>query len=330
MPVEPEREETRIIDNATVDEVVDIDAAINAVESAFRAYTDGNAEMPAKSYVDVPAENGDFRSMPAAVGDQTGVKWVNVHPDNDERFGLPTVMGLIVYTDPASGYPLAVLDGTSITRLRTGAAAGVATDVLAASDASSLGLLGAGEQAHTQLAAVAAVRDLDTVVVSDLDPDAVTRFRNEESDQDVTIQSGSPQDVAGCDIVSTTTPSRDPILKAEWVDDGTHINAMGADAVGKQELETDLTTTAAVFVDDWEQCSHSGEINVPVSEGVFSEGDCAGTLGSALAGDIDQSRNDMTVFDSTGLAIQDIAVAAVTHEEAVNKGLGEPIDILGV
>ncbi|ELY87543.1 ornithine cyclodeaminase [Natrialba hulunbeirensis JCM 10989] len=320
---------TRIIDSDAVTELVDHEEAIDAVEAAFQAHATGDAQMPAKSYIDIPEENGDFRSMPAAVGEGAGVKWVNVHPDNPERFGLPTVMGLVVYSDPASGYPLAVIDGTNLTRIRTGAAAGVATDHLAREDAETLGLLGAGQQSHTQLAAIAAVRDLSEVVVADLDDEAIERFIEAESDRDLTVRGGSPEEVAGCDVISTTTPSREPILREEWVEPGTHINAMGADAEGKQELATDLLLSADVVIDDWEQCSHSGEINVPTAAGDFERDDVYGLLGDLV--DSEQGRPDaeaVTIFDSTGLAIQDTAVGSVVYEAAVADDVGTVTQIV--
>ena len=211
-----------------------------------------------------------------------GVKWVNVHPDNPDRFGLPTVMGLVVYSDPESAYPLAVIDGTELTRFRTGAAAGVATRHLAPPDTDLLGLLGAGVQARTQLAAIATEFDLAEVVVSDLNESAVEAFIEKESHRDCEIVGGTPEELGRCDVVSTTISSRDPILDAEWIDEETHINAMGADAPGKQELNPAILDCAAVVADDWEQCSHSGEINVPVADGTFVREDVAATAGEVV------------------------------------------------
>ena len=191
-------------------------------------------------------------------------------------------MELVVYSDPESAYPLAVIDGTELTRFRTGAAAGVATRHLAPPDTDLLGLLGAGVQARTQLAAIATEFDLAEVVVSDLNESAVKAFIKKESHRDCEIVGGTPEELGRCDVVSTTISSRDPILDAEWIDEETHINAMGADAPGKQELNPAILDCAAVVADDWEQCSHSGEINVPVADGTFVREDVAATAGGVV------------------------------------------------
>lgn len=302
---------------------------IDSIEEAFVAYQNGDATMPPKSYIDLDEVNGDFRSMPAAVDDSAGIKWVNVHPDNPKKYDLPTVMGVVIYSDPETAYPLAIMDGTVLTRLRTGAVAGVATRHLAPSDADTLGLLGAGQQAHTQLDAIANVVDLDKVVLTDLDDEAVKSFVQAERDRDIEVVGGTAEEVAGCDVISTTTPSRSPILKREWIQDGTHINAIGADAEGKQELESEILADANVVVDDWEQCSHSGEINTAVAEGVLDSDDVHADLSEVVTGVAESSDDtDITVFDSTGLAIQDVATARVVYESADEKGLGTAFNLI--
>lgn len=320
---------TLMIGPDELSDCVDMRNVIDAVEEAFRAYENGKAQMPSKSYIDLDEYNGDFRAMPAAVEDSAGIKWVNVHPDNPKKFDLPTVMGVVIYSDPETAYPLAIMDGTELTRYRTGAVAGVASRHLAPSNADSLGLLGAGQQAHTQLDAIANIVDLDRVVLSDLDDEAITQFIADESDRDIDILGGTPKEVAGCDVISTTTPSRDPILQREWIKDGAHINAIGADAEGKQELDSRILVETHVVVDDWEQCSHSGEINVPVSEGLIDRGDIYANLSEVVTGEAPKlDDDDITVFDSTGLAIQDIATARLIYEEADDQGLGTEFKLI--
>ena len=308
---------------------------VPALESAFAAYERGDAQMPAKSYIDLPQYNGDFRSMPAYLDagewDAAGVKWVNVHPDNEDRFDLPTVMGTMIYSSPETAFPLAIMDGTELTMHRTGAAAAVATDHLAVSDASSLGIVGAGVQAYTQLRGIASVRDIERVVVSDVDEAAVAAFVDAFADE-YDVQAGSPADAAACDVLSTVTPVRDPVVQREAVGDHTHINAMGADAEGKHELADQILLDAKLVIDDYDQTTHSGEINVPYNEGTLTDEDIYGSLGEIVT-DQREGRTDadgVTVFDSTGLAIQDVAAAHVVYEHANERDNGTEFDLLGV
>lgn len=292
---------------------------IPAVEDAFAAYEQGTAKMPPKSYIDLPEYNGDFRSMPAYLKteswDAAGIKWVNVHPENPNHHDLPTVMGTVIYSDPETAYPLAVMDGTVLTQKRTGAAAAVATDYLAIEDATSMGIIGAGVQSYTQLEAISQVRPIEEVVISDVDSAAVEAFIADFSGQ-FDIKQGSISEAAKCDVLSTVTPVEEPIVDEEDVGKRTHINAMGADAAGKQELSDDILLSGRLVIDDYDQCTHSGEINVPWSQGILDDTDLDAQLGQIVTGDRPGRRtNDgVTIFDSTGLAIQDIAAAHVVYQ----------------
>jgi alanine dehydrogenase len=310
-----------------------MDAVIDAVEDAFVAFERGSVQMPAKTYIDLPQYNGDFRAMPAYLDagewDATAVKWVNVHPDNPETAGLPTVMGLVIYADSQTGAPLAVIDGTVLTRKRTGAAAAVATDHLAIEDATSLGIVGAGIQSHTQLSAIASVRPIEEVVVSDVDEAATAAFVEQFPEFDV--RAGSVAEAAACDVLSTVTPVTEPIVEAGMPGEHTHINAMGADAEGKQELATDLLLDATVVIDELTQTTHAGEINVPWGQGLLDEDDIYGELGEIVTG-AKPGRDGIegvSVFDSTGLAIQDVATAHVVYEAAEQAGDGPSAALVG-
>lgn len=326
---------TLLLTSRAVDEEMPMAELIDAIEQAFAAYARDDVAMPAKSYIDLPQYNGDFRSMPAYLEgddwDAAGIKWVNVHPDNPDDHGLPTVMGTVIYSDPETAYPLAIMDGTVLTMKRTGAAAGVATDLLAVEDATSLGLIGAGTQAHTQLEAIAQVRDIEEVVVSDVDPDAVQSFVD-EYDEEFDVREGSIEEAGHCDVLSTVTPVRSPIVSREDVGEHTHINAIGADAQGKHEIETSVLQAAKLVIDDYDQCTHSGEINVPWSEGALDDDDLYGELGDVVVGTkAGRTPEDgVTVFDSTGLAIQDVAAAHVVYEHAQEHDIGTEFDLMGV
>jgi len=327
--------ETLLLNKDDVSENVQMADLIPAIEDAFAAYHTGDAQMPSKSYIDLPEYNGDFRSMPAYLDagdwDAAGIKWVNVHPDNPERYDLPTVMGTMVYSDPENAYPLAIMDGTELTMQRTGAAAAVATDYLAVEDATSFGVVGAGVQSYTQLEAISTVRDIEEVVVSDVNEDAVRAFVEHFEDR-FDVCEGSISDAGHCDVLSTVTPVEDPIVTREDVADHTHINAMGADAEGKHELADELLLDAKLVIDDHAQTTHSGEINVPYNAGVLGDDDIYGEVGELVTGVKDgrTAEDGVTVFDSTGLAIQDVAAAHVAYEHADEHDNGYAFDLLGV
>ncbi|MFC7026694.1 ornithine cyclodeaminase family protein [Halomicroarcula sp. GCM10025324] len=309
-------------------------AVIEAVEAAFAADARGHTIMPAKSYIDLPEYNGDFRSMPAYVNagdwDAAAVKWVNVHPDNPRDHDLPTVLGTLIYSDPETAFPLAVMDGTDLTRLRTGAAAAVATDHLAVADATSLGLVGTGVQSYTQLEAIATVRDIDEVVVADRSDEKQRAFVDHFADR-FDVRAGSIEDAAGCDVLSTITPVESPIVEREWLGEHTHVNAIGADAAGKHEHDDQTLLAAKLVIDDYEQCTHSGEINVPWSAGVLTDDDIYGEIGAIADGTLPGRTDEdgLTLFDSTGLAIQDVAAAHVVYENASEAGDGLDFSLVG-
>lgn len=322
----------------TTDEVEDnapMPAVVDAVRSAFAADARGNTQMPAKSYIELPAYNGDFRSMPAYLDagdwDAAGIKWVNVHPDNPGDHGLPTVMGTMIYSDPETAVPLAIMDGTELTTLRTGAAAAVATDELAIDDARSLGIVGAGAQSYTQLEAIATVREIESVVIADRNPDKQEAFIDHFAGQ-FDVRAGAIEAAAGCDVLSTVTPVREPIVDRDMLGPHTHVNAIGADAVGKHELADEILLDATIVIDNYEQCTHSGEINVPWSEGVLDDTDIHAELGEVVIGAVEgrSSAEEITVFDSTGLAIQDVATAHVVYEAAIERDNGTPFELLDV
>ncbi len=317
---------TRILTRSEVERVATMETAVVAVESAFAAFGRGEATMPPKVYLPIDDHDGDFRAMPARLGASAGIKWVNVHAQNRKRFGLPTVMAVYVLNDPASAFPLAVMDGTLLTALRTGAAGAVASKYLASPRPRTISFIGCGVQAHTLYAAHRVVFGDFEILVHDRNGDAAARFANEVGGTVTSLQRA-----AGADIVCTATPSRVPFLERDWVSRGAHINAMGADAPGKQELYPDLLRAASVYIDDIHQAEGSGEINVPLARGDIAIDDIAGTLGEVVAGALPKPAPDVTtVFDSTGLAIQDVAVARTIFDAALQRGIGTEVDLVGV
>jgi len=313
-----------------VKSVMDMHSDMQVVERAFRQHGLGKVQMPPKSYLYYTAYNGDLRTMPAYLEEEdiTGVKIVNVHPGNP-ALGLPTVMALIVLISPQTGAPIAIMDGTYLTDIRTGAAGGIAAKYLARKDSKVIGLVGAGNQARTQLEALSEVFEPELVKVTSRTKESCEQFIREAADiisceirYEETIEN-----VCDCDILVTTTPTRKPIVKAQWIKEGTHINAIGADAVGKEELDPELIIRSKIVVDDIVQALHSGEVNVPLFKHYISENDIHAQLGEVIVGlkPGRTSEEEITIFDSTGLAIQDVASAHLVYQRALSKGLGKQV-----
>jgi len=318
---------TLILSASEVKQLLSMGEVIKAVEGAFRACGEGMLEMTPKSYV--KAGDGDFRAMPACMADAASLKWVNSHPVNRTR-GLPTVMAVLIYSDPRTGFPLAVMDATEITAFRTGATAAVASRYLARKDSRTLGLVGAGKQAHSQLLAHMEVFDLELVRVYDVRAEATERFV--ASFPQVDVQGCSLEDTMSSDIVCTLTPAREPIIRRDWVLSGTHINAVGADAKGKQELDPAILNDAIVVVDDLHQAASGGEINVALAEGLFTVEQVHGTLAQIVTGQKEGrvSEDAITVLDSTGIALEDLAAARLVYQKACTAGRGLAVELVSL
>lgn len=271
--------------------------------------------------------------MPAYIKrlDRCALKWVNVHPCN-KAWGLPAVMAVIILSDPKNGLPLCIMDGTYATNLRTGAAGGVAAKYLARKNSQVVGMVGCGAQAKTQLQALHALFNIKEVKVWGHKNLYVKEFMKDI--RICNLKPASVEDIKDCvmdsDIIITTTPCRRPLVKLKWLKKGTHINAIGADARGKQELEAAILKKAKVVIDAWEQASHSGEINVPLKKRLISKKDIYADIGEIVAGKKKgrTTRDEMTVFDSTGLAIQDVAISNLIYETALKKKIGKWVTLI--
>ncbi|MEM0302498.1 MAG: alanine dehydrogenase [Archaeoglobaceae archaeon] len=318
--------ETLILSAEEVKKLITMKEAINVVENAFREYSLSKALMPPKVYLTF--EHGDLRAMPAYLMGYAGVKWVNSHPKNPEK-GLPSVMAVLILNNPSNGFPLAVMDATFLTSLRTGAAGGVAVKHLARKDSRVFGFIGCGKQARYQLLAIKELCKIELVKAFDVSKRAEENFKKFCESQGVNCELKEAKEVCDCDVLITTTPATKPVVRDEWIKKGTHINAIGADAPGKQELEIELLLRAKIVVDDMHQALHGGEVNVAVSKGIISEKDIHATLGEVVAG-LKKGREgkEITIFDSTGLAIQDIAVAKLVYEKAVERNAGKRIRLI--
>jgi alanine dehydrogenase len=302
-----------LFNGAQVREAVSPERAIDAVRDAFISYARGEWTMPPKVYVPAyPA--GDFRAMPALGGGHALLKWVTSFPGNPEQ-GLPTVTGLVVLSDASNGMLRAVLDAGAVTALRTGAAAVLAAETLGRSDAKVAAVIGAGVNGEAAARTFAARGR--KVVVWDVDP-RHAELVAERVGADV---ASSRDKALAADLVATVTPGREIVLTEGLLQPGQHASLMGADGPGKAEIAVAELARVRAFCDDWEQASHNGDLMHAVEAEVLGRNDVT-QLGDVLAGSAKGRTSDeeITVFDSTGLAIQDLAIAlaAMEHVDEVD------------
>ena len=304
---------------------------MGAVELAFKEDALGYAQNPPKVYLNFTKYNGDLRVMPAYLERQdiASVKLVSVHPDNSQKFSLPTVRGTIMLLDPINGSLLSIMGGKHITAMRTAAAGGIATKYLANRNSKVATFIGAGVQARAQLLVLLSVCPcLEEIRVWDISNEAVGAFISDmklKANQVKFVYSiNIAEAVQGADIIVTTTPSRKALVLDSWVSDGTHFNCIGADAPGKEELDPKILKRAKVIVDNYEQACHSGEVNVPLSKGIISKDDIWAELGEILTGKKAgrTSTQEITVFDTTGIAVQDAVTAKLVYTKSLQNKRG--------
>jgi len=281
--------------------------AIEHVRAAFAAHHAGAWTMPTKVYLDAPP-HGDFRAMPALGGGFAMLKWISSFPGNPAAHRLPTVMGVVCLSDAATSEPRMLLDARAVTALRTGAVAAVAARALARAGATSVGVIGCGLHGAWAARCLAAA-GYGPGVCADPRGEAATALAGE-----LGWSAGGRADALACDVVCCVTPGHEPVVGAGDLRPGLHLNMLGADGPGKAEATVDAVARCALFCDEWEQASHGGELTGAVEAGAIARADVT-ELGAVLAGAA-AGRADaeaVTLFDSTGLAIQDLAIAIAAH-----------------
>ncbi len=306
-----------MLDHDAVLQAVSPKAAIEATREAFLRHHRGEWVMPAKVYLDSPPY-GDFRAMPALGGELALLKWITSFPGNPEQ-GLPTVSGVVCLSDRRTGVPLALLDARAVTALRTGAVAAVAGRALARPDARTVGIVGCGLHGAWTARCLAAA-GYDAGVCFDPRADAAATLADELS-----WSVGSLAEALACEIVCTITPGAVVVVDAADLRPGQHLNMLGADGSGKAEASIAAVTACELYCDEWEQASHGGELAGAVAAGATTRADVT-ALGAVLAGDAPgrSGPDAVTLFDSTGLAIQDLAVAAEALKAARSGEVSAP------
>jgi len=324
----------RLLSADDIRSAISVAEAIEAVADGFAHLSSGSASVPLRTSLETSGGTSLF--MPAYLPDSetTALKMVSVCPDNP-RQGLPTVTAVVAVIDGRTGSPLALMDGNYLTALRTGAASGAATDLLARSDAKVLALFGAGAQGRTQLEAICTVRAIEEVRVFDPDRQASRRLVAEMAGQgrvptNVFLADSPRKAVENAGIVVTATTSHQPVFEGADIGPGTHINAIGAYTPEMRELDETIVSRAKIVVDTREGClAEAGDLIMPIQSGVISPADIYAELGEivrdAKAGR--ESEEEITLFKSVGTAVQDAAVARAALDRAGQRDLGTVVTL---
>lgn len=308
--------------------------AIEAMKRAFKQLYLGKATVPARIHIDVPEHNGTTLFMAGYLNEDKNiaVKIVSVFADNPEK-NLPVINAIVVIIDAETGIAQAILDGTYLTAIRTGAAAGAATDFLAREDASRAAIFGAGPQGRTQLEAMCAIRPIRQVWVFDISPEASQSFAREMAQKTAaTIQvARNPSEaVANADIICTATNSAHPVFNDRDIRPGTHINAVGVYKPHMQEVPADTVKRARIVVDSREaSMGEAGDLLLPIKQGIITQEHIYAELGEVVAGTKPgrTSEEEITLFKSVGIAVQDAAAASAVLTKAESLNLGSRIEL---
>jgi len=324
----------RILSAEDVRQALTMVDAIEAMKEAFAQLSTGKADMPVRASLEVPRHKGLALFMPAylSTDDAMAIKIASVFNDNPAK-GLPLIHALIVVLDAATGKPLAVMDGAYLTAFRTGAASGAATDVIARVDSRKVSVFGAGVQGRTQLEAVCTVRDIQEAWIYDIVPEQAHRFASEMG-QDLSLKIHVADDVReavqGSDIICTATTSSTPVFQDNDVKKGTHINAVGAYMPEMQEIPSETVARSKVVIDDKEaSLAEAGDLLIPIEQGIINEDQIYAELGEIIAGIKPgrESQEEITLFKSVGVAVQDVAAANLVLKAAEDMNLGVEFEL---
>jgi alanine dehydrogenase len=327
----------KIITREEVTKAVNMAEAIVTVKKAFIQLSSGKAEVPLRTQVSVEKQKGVTLFMPAylADSDAVGAKIVSVFPNNQKR-KLPTVHAVVIVVDAETGRPTAVMDGTYLTALRTGAASGVATDLLSRENARVAGIFGAGTQSRTQLEAICTVRTIEKVWIYDVVPSAASAYVKEMKKHgspipaDIFVAESPKQAVSDADIICAATTSFRPVFNDSDLKPGVHINGVGSYTPEMQEIPARTIVRSKVIVDSRQAAlAEAGDLIISIDGGLISDKHVHGEIGELAAGKISgrESREETTFFKSVGLAVQDVSVAELVLRRANELGLGLDVDI---
>lgn len=320
-----------LLSKSDVISLLDMNTTMNVVEKAFLELFEGSALMPQRTPIPVTEHEGVALFMPAMMKKlgALGTKIVTVYKNNVPKYNMPTVMGTILILDEKTGKTEAIMDGGYITAMRTGAVSGIATKYIAHPLAKTAAIIGSGIQAKTQVWATCEAINFDNYYVYSIDPpEKIDKFCKEMQDKHGIpfIRANSAEEaVRNADVLTLATSSAQPIIKYDWLRKGCHINGIGAHAPAMREIDEETVLNARIIADLSSAClAEAGEFIIPMNEGKFKPENIAGDLGAVISGTIAgrNSKDEITIFKSVGLAIQDVSTALAVFQQAKEKGVG--------
>lgn len=325
----------RILSRRDLELVLKIDEVIDVVDQAFAHLDRGQAAVPVRTAVEVGEHDGLLLVMPGYLSEMgaLGVKMVTVYPNNPARYAMPNVLGILVLIDCKTGEPVCVMDAAYLTAIRTGAVCAVATRYLARQDARSLGMVGTGAQAGGIATAICRVRGIHSIKAYSLEPqDRRARFARaveEKTGVPVTLVRSAEEAVRGSDIVALATSSPSPVISGSWLAPGTHVNAIGNHHPDSREVDSDTVKKSIVVCDDIATCmQEAGDIILPIKNGEIPPHHVRYSLPEVVAGrGPARGADDITLFKSVGLSIQDVSTALYAYRKAVASGIGVEVDL---
>jgi len=322
---------TRLLTRADIQSFLTMGTCMDAVEKAFADFASGNAVMPQRTPIRPEGKGGIALFMPAYIPSLAalGAKVVTVYPENMNKFKIPVTLGTYILLDDNTGYPISIMEGGFLTAMRTGAVTGVSCRHMAKEDAKTLMIFGTGVQAFTQVLAVHEARPLEKVLTYSIDPQEM----KDEFAKKITEAIGVPVEqvedpapaVGISDIVVLATSAPKPIVDGDWFKPGTHISGIGSHSPGARELDSKTVQKSRVICDHIDACkAEAGDFIIPVEAGEWSWDKAAGSLGDVVLGKVKgrETPEDITLFKSVGLAIQDMSVGKAVFDEAVKQGIG--------
>ena len=327
----------RVFKAEDIRQAISMAEAIEVVKDAFAQLSSRKAQSPVRTPLTLKGQGEVALIMPAYLGDTMalGTKVVTVFPKNPQQ-GLPAIQALVVLFDAATGSPLAIFEGTHLTRLRTGAATGAATQVFSRPEASKLALFGAGGQALAQVEGVLVARKIERIMLFDILPQRVDSLmvalgESPWCGQVEILQASSPAEaLREADVVVTATSASKPVFNGSLIERGAHINAIGSFRADMQEVDEETIRRARIFVDSVQAClEEAGDLIIPLNKGLIQKADVLAEIGEVISGEKSgrKSNDEITYFKSVGNAVQDISVAQAVWQRAVGKGLGQEVEL---